>query len=61
MIKKQKDDLVYRQAVLDAILGDGPPEPHYPAWYVERIREIPRACVDACDIFPEPQEQPPKD
>ena len=39
--QKQKDDLVYRQSVLDAILGDGPPEPHYPDWYAQRIRELP--------------------
>ena len=41
MIKKQKDDLVYRQAVLDAILGDGPPEPHYPSWYADKIKSVP--------------------
>ena len=41
MIKKQKDDLVYRQSVIDAILGDGPPEPHYPSWYVDKIKSVP--------------------
>lgn len=34
------DDLISRKAVLDAILGDGPPEPHYPSWYAERVRAI---------------------
>ena len=55
------EDLIRRQDAIDAIYDGTPPEPHYPAWYVERIREIPRACVDACDIFPEPQEQPSDD
>jgi len=40
-MKKQKDDLVYRSAVLDAILGDGPPEPHYPSWYIDKIKSVP--------------------
>lgn len=40
-MKKQKDDLVYRQSVIDAIYGDGPPEAHYPDWYAQRIRELP--------------------
>ena len=53
MIKKQKDDLVYRQAVLDAILGDGPPEPHYPSWYVDKIKSVPSVSLSEA---PEPQE-----
>ena len=40
-MKKQKDDLVYRQSVIDAILGDGPPESHYPSWYVDKIKNVP--------------------
>ena len=35
------DDLIRRQDAIDAIYDGTPPEPHYPAWYVERIREIP--------------------
>ena len=35
------DDLIRRQDAIDAIYDRTPPEPHYPAWYVERIREIP--------------------
>ena len=47
------EDLIRRQDAIDAIYDGTPPEPHYPAWYVERIRAIPKVCVDACDIFPE--------
>lgn len=35
------DDLIRRQDAIDAIYDGTPPEPHYPAWYVERIREVP--------------------
>jgi len=35
------DDLVSRQAVIDAIRGDGPPEPHYPSWYIDKIKSVP--------------------
>ena len=31
---------ISKQAVIDAILGDGPPEPHYPSWYVEKIKQL---------------------
>ena len=55
------DDLIKRQDAIDALYDDAPPEPHYPSWYVEKIRAIPKVCVDACDIFPEPQEQPSED
>lgn len=34
------DDLVSKQVVIDVILGDGPPEPHYPSWYVEKIKQL---------------------
>lgn len=37
---KDCDDLVSKQVVIDAILGDGPPEPHYPSWYVEKIKQL---------------------
>ena len=36
------DDLISRQAVLDAIMGQ-PPEPHYPSWYAERLEQLPSA------------------
>lgn len=34
------DDLISRQAAIHAILGQ-PPEPHYPSWYAEQIKELP--------------------
>ena len=34
------DDLISRQAAIDAILGQ-PPEPHYPSWYAEQIKDLP--------------------
>jgi hypothetical protein len=37
-----KDDLISRQAAIDAIMGQ-PPEPHYPSWYAEQIKELPSA------------------
>jgi len=35
-------DLISRQAAIHAILGE-PPEPHYPSWYAEQIKELPSA------------------
>ena len=35
-------DLIDRQAAIDAILGQ-PPEPHYPSWYAEQIKNLPPA------------------
>lgn len=33
-------DLIDRQAAINKILGQ-PPEPHYPSWYAEQIKELP--------------------
>ena len=52
-IEVLENDPIRRQDAIDAIYDGTPPEPHYPAWYVERIRAIPKVCVDACDIFPD--------
>ena len=35
-------DLIDRQAVIDAIMGQ-PPEPHYPSWYAAQIEKLPAA------------------
>ena len=35
-------DLISRQAAINKILGQ-PPEPHYPSWYAEQIKELPSA------------------
>ena len=35
-------DLISRQAAIKKILGQ-PPEPHYPSWYAEQIKELPPA------------------
>lgn len=35
-------DYIERQAAIEKILGQ-PPEPHYPSWYAEQIRELPPA------------------
>ena len=40
-IEVLENDPIRRQDAIDAIYDGTPPEPHYPAWYVERIREIP--------------------
>ena len=44
------DDLISRQAAIDAIMGQ-PPEPHYPSWYAAQIEKLPaaqpeRTCVN---------------
>ena len=36
------DDLISRQAAIDAIMGQ-PPEPHYPSWYAAQIEKLPPA------------------
>lgn len=36
------DELISRQAAINKILGQ-PPEPHYPSWYAEQIKELPSA------------------
>lgn len=36
------DDLIDRQAAIDAIMGQ-PPEPHYPSWYAAQIEKLPSA------------------
>lgn len=36
----QENDLISRQAALDAIMGQ-PPEPHYPSWYAAQIEKLP--------------------
>ena len=38
-------DTISRMAAIDAILGQ-PPEPHYPSWYAERIKNLPSAQSD---------------
>ena len=38
------DDLVSRRKVLDSISGDVPPEPRYPSWYEEKVRNISSVC-----------------
>ena len=35
-------DCISRQAAINKILGQ-PPEPHYPSWYAEQIKELPSA------------------
>lgn len=35
-------ELISRQAAIKKILGQ-PPEPHYPSWYAEQIKELPPA------------------
>ena len=35
-------DLISRLAAINKILGQ-PPEPHYPSWYAEQIKELPSA------------------
>ena len=35
-------DSISRQAAIEKILGQ-PPEPHYPSWYAEQIKELPPA------------------
>lgn len=34
-----------RQAAIEKILGQ-PPEPHYPSWYAEQIKELPTAQLE---------------
>ena len=36
------NDLISRQAAIDAIMGQ-PPEPHYPSWYAAQIEKLPSA------------------
>lgn len=33
------NDLISRQKIIDSIMGQ-PPEPHYPSWYSDMIREL---------------------
>ena len=53
-----KDDLISRQAAIDAIMGQ-PPEPHYPSWYAAQIEKLPAAqpeiihCYDCIYYDPE--------
>ena len=37
-----KDDLISRQAAIDAIMGE-PTDAHYPSWYAERLEQLPSA------------------
>ena len=39
------NDLISRQAAIDAIMGQ-PPEPHYPSWYAAQIEKLPSAQPD---------------
>ena len=39
------DDLISRQAAIDAIMGQ-PPEPHYPTWYAAQIEKLPAVQPD---------------
>jgi hypothetical protein len=34
------DDLISRQAAMDAIMGE-PTDAHYPSWYAERLEHLP--------------------
>ena len=36
------NDLISRQAAIDTIMGQSP-EPHYPSWYAEQIKNLPSA------------------
>ena len=36
------DDLISRQAAIDAIMGE-PTDAHYPSWYAERLEQLPSA------------------
>ena len=36
------DDLISRKESYNLIIGQ-PPEPHYPSWYAEQIKELPPA------------------
>ena len=43
-------DLISRQAAIDAIMGE-PTDAHYPSWYAERLEQLPsaqpeRTCVN---------------
>lgn len=38
-------DNISRQAAIEKILGQ-PPEPHYPSWYAEQIKELPTAQLE---------------
>lgn len=35
-------DLIDRQTAIEAVMGQ-PPEPHYPSWYADQIKELPSA------------------
>ena len=39
-----KDDLISRQAAIDAIMGE-PTDVHYPSWYAERLEQLPPAAA----------------
>lgn len=36
-------DLIDRQAAIDALIGDGPPELNYDFYYAEKIKALPSA------------------
>ena len=36
------NNLIYKQDAIDTILSQ-PPEPHYPSWYAEQIKNLPPA------------------
>ena len=36
----ENNDIISRRAAIDEILGQ-PPEPHYPSWYAEQIKNLP--------------------
>ena len=42
---ERMDDLISRQAAIDAIMGQ-PPEPHYPTWYAAQIEKLPAVQPD---------------
>ena len=42
------NDLISRQAVLDAIASE-PPDAHYPDWYISKIQKIPSEHVGNSD------------
>ena len=33
-------EYIKKSEAIHAITGDGPPEPRYPSWYTEKIKEI---------------------
>ena len=47
-VKRDLSDMISRQAAIDMILGQ-PPEPHYPSWYAEQIKNLPSTQPEPCE------------